>query len=790
MQKLTRRDLVRLGLMTGGAGLIGSKAWACIDPTPFPYNSPTDIGNVADTTCGIQEFQPYTSSPFILNPFTDPMPCPPGCGSPGANALYTCFRTGYRQTDGTLLPPSSSDWQVRIKNGFNQSVISVPGPASGDQDALGARPRTVTQNQDTNSAGGGQILSGIYNLPDAGTHQLWPGLPTYQNSTIPSPIVNYTDPRASGLLYHIRLQVRPASFTTSVVQPIDSSGRFIAPPPGAPAVKNGKGFILPQSTIYGFNGHFPGPLLNVEYGQPVVVRFENDLDLNTLCLDRQDFGAPDWAFLTHLHNGHTAPESDGQPNHMTDHEGGYQPGEWCDNLYNNYPAGGDEAEKQSFLWFHDHRMHHTGANVYKGMVGIAPHYDPVLDPGDETAPGLLNTALHLPGRRVDDSGKPGRNPDGTFNVKYDIPFALYDVALDDGVTPHADDHIPLNLCGNTHPEWWGKTFFRHWPNHGFVGDIFTVNGVAYPVLHVFQRKYRFRFLDCSVSRIYQLWLTSSKNGPKAAPGTQGQWQLPDAQQSMQFTQIANEGGLLPNPIVRNSFELWPAKRREFVVDFTKDMHGQRTKKGQIFWMVNNLRMTVGREPDNFPQDPNNLSASNGYLVPMVKIIIDGPPPEKDVSTVPLQLRPMPPMLTVPPFPNGKTENRTFTLQRGGGGSVEAQWVINSLQFDPLNNLALPIQGQPEVWTTQNGGGGWVHPMHMHMEEHHVLSRNGTPSPDALHPDDTGKEDVSALYPSEAVTFYRNFRTYYGRYVAHCHNLAHEDHNMMFGWAIIDPNNHQ
>ena len=37
---------------------------------------------------------------------------------------------------------------------------------------------------------------------------------------------------------------------------------------------------------------------------------------------------------------------------------------------------------------------------------------------------------------------------------------------------------------------------------------------------------------------------------------------------MRFTQIASEGGLLPSPITRDSFELWPAKRREVIVDFT------------------------------------------------------------------------------------------------------------------------------------------------------------------------------------------------------------------------------
>jgi FtsP/CotA-like multicopper oxidase with cupredoxin domain len=34
-----------------------------------------------------------------------------------------------------------------------------------------------------------------------------------------------------------------------------------------------------------------------------------------------------------------------------------------------------------------------------------------------------------------------------------------------------------------------------------------------------------------------------------------------------------------------------------------------------------------------------------------------------------------------------------------------------------------------------------------------------------------------------VIIYRQFRDFEGEYVAHCHNLAHEDHAMMFGWKI-------
>jgi FtsP/CotA-like multicopper oxidase with cupredoxin domain len=113
-----------------------------------------------------------------------------------------------------------------------------------------------------------------------------------------------------------------------------------------------------------------------------------------------------------------------------------------------------------------------------------------------------------------------------------------------------------------------------------------------------------------------------------------------------------------------------------------------------------------------------------------------------------------------------------------------EWLINGQQFDPTKPLISPKKDSGAVWRIRNGGGGWVHPMHLHMEEHRVVARNGRPAPDGRHPDDTGKEDVIALDPSEEVVISRRFRTFTGPYVAHCHNLAHEDHNMMFGWEII------
>jgi len=608
---------------------------------------------------------------------------------------------------------------------------------------------------------------------------------------VPAPVGPLPDP----LVYKIDVLVATHRFTSSNVLAINAKGQSTGAfdVNGRPIrVDSVKGVPLPLSTIYGFNGTFPGPRINAEYGKPVLVRFENHLDENPLNLDRQDFGTPDLSFLTHLHNGHTAPESDGNPHYSMrfgPRHHGYRPGMFVDNLYLNWPAGGDDREKQSFFWFHDHRMDHTGSNVYKGMVGLYPIYDPVLDPGDE------NAGLHLPGVRRD-------NPDGSFDVDYDIPLAIYDCRLDDGVTVHHDFHDPEfpSARGRTHPEWWGKTFFKHFPNHGFVGDIFTVNGTAYPTLKVKRRKYRLRFLDASIARIYEFKLMASTQGPKAAKDLgltgddlEGQYRIPDGQQCMKFLQIATDGGLVPLAFERDSFELWPAKRREFVVDFSVYQDGSPTTSGDLIYLTDVMRMPNGRMWSN----STRFSADPSYKVPVLRFEIDGndrPPDRSDIAPG-RQLRPLP---LLPTNWKNMLDNRLiFEVKRGSiGGEVE--WLINGMSFDPataatsLRNLAgnTPSASQKKgsfnLWEIRNGGGGWVHPFHLHMEEHRTVMRNGkdvTVRPDPGHPDDISREDLTALDPGESVILYRGFRDFVGPYVAHCHNLAHEDHAMMFGWEI-------
>jgi FtsP/CotA-like multicopper oxidase with cupredoxin domain len=731
---VSRRSVLKWGAVGGlGVGVAAAQGFG----TPFLAQkgllSPDGAFGATSTAIGdlVLYTEVFPTSPLIMSPFSDPLPIPP-VAKPVPVTEYSAWSR-------------------------------PPGPGLGQQNSINNK-------------------SGEYGKAEGNeTHQLWPT----------GKVVGQTQ---EPLVYKINVEVGQHSFTTSQVMPINSSGKpTVSFDAAGKTYAAGTPRALPPSTIYGFNGTFPGTRINAEYGRACLVRFENHLDDNPLNLDRQDFGSPDYSFLTHLHNGHTAPESDGNPHysmkHGPQHEG-YRTGDYVDNLYLNWPAGNDSREKQSFFWFHDHRMDHTGSNVYKGMVGLYPIYDPEggFDMGDETK------GLRLPGVRKD-------NLDGSFEVEYDVPLAFFDARLDDGVTTHQDIHdtqgdFPAAKNPRTHPEWWGKTFFKHFPNHGFVGDIFTVNGTAYPVMEVKRRKYRFRFLDCSVARIYEFKLMTSTKGPKSAASLgysgdelEGQYRILDGQQCMQFTEIASDGGLLPFPITRDSFELWPAKRREVIIDFTKYQDGSPTTKGDEIYLTDIMKMPNGRMWSNssrFSPDPN-------YKVPVMKFVIGDDAP--DNSQIPTVMRPLPPLPS-----NWQTmynDRLIFEVERGSGGG-ELEWLINGVPFDPttvatsLKNtsgktpLAQQKKGSYNLWEIRNGGGGWVHPFHLHMEEHRTVMRNGkdvTKGGDKSHPDDVSREDLVALDPSESVVIYRGFRDFVGPYVAHCHNLAHEDHAMMFGWEI-------
>ena len=87
----------------------------------------------------------------------------------------------------------------------------------------------------------------------------------------------------------------------------------------------------------------------------------------------------------------------------------------------------------------------------------------------------------------------------------------------------------------------------------------------------------------------------------------------------------------------------------------------------------------------------------------------------------------------------------------------------------------------EIWILE-GAGSWVHPAHLHQEEHRTLYRSGRkPGPQHL---EYGRDDTMALGGGERGIMFRKFRDFTGKYVMHCHNVLHEDHAMMIRWDIV------
>ncbi|MFJ6416790.1 multicopper oxidase domain-containing protein [Paeniglutamicibacter sp. NPDC091659] len=95
----------------------------------------------------------------------------------------------------------------------------------------------------------------------------------------------------------------------------------------------------------------------------------------------------------------------------------------------------------------------------------------------------------------------------------------------------------------------------------------------------------------------------------------------------------------------------------------------------------------------------------------------------------------------------------------------------------------------EIWEIENKSGGWFHPVHIHLIDFQILSRNGKPAAAW----ERGPKDVMYIGENEKIQVIMQFGPHKGRYMVHCHNLVHEDHSMMFQFRVglgvndLDPN---
>ncbi|MEX2981060.1 multicopper oxidase family protein [Streptomyces sp. C36] len=129
--------------------------------------------------------------------------------------------------------------------------------------------------------------------------------------------------------------------------------------------REGRVEILPgrRTTVWGYDGIFPGPTFTARSGRRTVVQVRNSLTVPT---------------VTHLHGGVTPPESDGYPTDLLlparcapgrTHDGmaGAHPGRTAVGYRSYaYPL----PQQAATLWYHDHRMDFSAPQVWRGLAGF------------------------------------------------------------------------------------------------------------------------------------------------------------------------------------------------------------------------------------------------------------------------------------------------------------------------------------------------------------------------------------------------------------------------------------
>ena len=125
-----------------------------------------------------------------------------------------------------------------------------------------------------------------------------------------------------------------------------------------------------------------------------------------------------------------------------------------------------------------------------------------------------------------------------------------------------------------------------------------------------------------------------------------------------------------------------------------------------------------------------------------------------------------------------------------GKSWDGLYTINGKIYDENRIDAFPREGTTEVWEFSNGWG-WSHPVHLHLVNFKILDRNGR----APRAHERGWKETVDLGPGERVRVLIKWPKvpvgptpgkFLTRYAYHCHNLEHEDHDMMAQFQVVAP----
>ncbi|GAP83355.2 putative bilirubin oxidase [Rosellinia necatrix] len=270
------------------------------------------------------------------------------------------------------------------------------------------------------------------------------------------------------------------------------------------------------------------------------------------------------------------------------------------------------------------------------------------------------------------------------------------------------------------------------------GDVIHVNGQPWPYLDVQPRKYRFRFLNTGISRNYALYFARSTSTSTKLP----------------FKVIASDSGLLDSPVTSSTLLIAVAERYEVVFDFSQ-FAGQQIE-------LRNLEDVGGFGVDDDYENTDKVMRFNVAAGAVA-----------DPSTVPATLRAVP----FPPETAGIDHHFEFHRQHG-------EWLINGVGFEDAANrvLANVPRGTVEIWELENSSGGWTHPIHVHLVDFRVISRTGGDR--GVEPYEShGLKDVVWLAKGETVRVEAHYEPWTGLYMFHCHNLIHEDQDMMAAFNV-------
>lgn len=263
---------------------------------------------------------------------------------------------------------------------------------------------------------------------------------------------------------------------------------------------------LPKTTVWGYNGVFPGPTFEARTNVPIKVKWINDLpvDNHLLPVDKTVHGAeppnPEVRTVVHLHGGNVPMDSDGYPEAWFTNSF-KQVGPFFTTKIYNYP----HIQPAATLWYHDHAIGITRLNVYAGLAGFYLLRDECED------------QLNLPRGR------------------YEVPLVIQDRSFNEDGSffyPSQPDE-PVPVFPSIVPEFFGETIL--------------VNGKVWPFLEVEPRKYRFRLLNGSNSRFYRMRFSSGQP----------------------FIQIGTDVGFLEKPVITNELILGPGERADVIINFTE-----------------------------------------------------------------------------------------------------------------------------------------------------------------------------------------------------------------------------